>query len=207
MATINKQGDWLNRNGKFIPVENIQPKFKKRDAVVTKIVERAIKLQDRMIKDKKDFILMGVAYLMYLEKKHGIKDKKIEGNLTLSDYANTLQVKLSVNNMITFDEELNVAKKLIDECLRKWTKNSSVNLRSIVDEAFNIDKKGRVNTWMILRLTRLKINNKVWKRAMQMIIDSMEISGTRQYFTFKYRKDKDSLWKSLNLNFSSLQFK
>lgn len=89
--------------------------------------------------------------------------------------------------------------------MRRWTKNANVKIKSLIDEAFNIDKKGRVNKYMILRLTKLKMNDKEWDKAVSMILDSQQITGTRQYLTLRVRRDKDSKWVNVNLNFSSLE--
>jgi len=207
MASINKDGDWLNRNGKWTPAVNVQPHLKRRDAAVMKIVDRSLNLQARMIKEKAFLIGQVMKYIEYLKRQHGITEKSIDGNLTLSNYANTYQVDISINDMITFDERLNIAKTLIDNCLRRWTKRGRVEMRAIVGAAFNVDKKGKVNKYLILGLRNLNIRDKEWNRAMGLIINSMQVSGTRQYITFRTRADKDSKWDIINLNFSSLQIK
>lgn len=202
--TENGEELWLNRNGKYIPKRNIEDKAIRRDAMVEDVISRMDDLSARMSKEKLLIFNKAIKYVDYLKRKYKVEDKSVDGNLVLSNYANTAKVELKLNKMIVFDEGLNVAKTKIDQLLIKWSKKSNVNLRAIINEAFNVDKKGQVNRYMILGLLNLKINNKDWNDAMELIRKSMQVDGTRQYITLKKRQDKDSKWQSINLNFSSL---
>lgn len=202
---------WLNRNGKYIPLKNVQKHMQRKDKVVDGIIGRVVSLRERMKREKLKIISDVNKYLSWHQrvilKEHGIKDKDhnfADGNVILSNYANTAAVELKINNMIVFDEQLQVAKKMVDSCVKRWSKGSRNEIRLLVDDAFNVDKKGKINTWMILRLTKYNINDKEWKAAMKIILDSMQVAGTRQYLNMKVRKDKDSKWQTINLSFSSL---
>lgn len=201
-----KRENWTNRNGKLIPARNVPRHLKRRDATVERIILRVKKLRDKMLTEKVKITNEVRKYINFLNAQADIckKEKHTEGNVSLSDYANCKRVDLKLNNFITFDENLTVAKQLIDGCLRRWTKKSNFNLRSIIEEAFNVDKKGRINTYMILRLTRIEINDKDWRKAKELILQSMQVSDTKQYLSFSVRANKDSKWEFINLNFSSL---
>lgn len=209
--TENGEELWLNRNGKFIPVKNVQKHMQRKDKVVDSLISGAVSLRERMHREKLHIISEVNKYLSWHQrvilKSAGVKDKDhnfADGNVTLSNFANTAAVELKINNMIVFDEQLQVAKKMVDSCVKRWSKGSRNEIRLLVDDAFNVDKKGKINTWMILRLTKYNINDKEWKAAMKIILDSMQVAGTRQYLNLKVRRDKDSKWQTVNLNFSSL---
>ena len=143
-------------------------------------------------------------YITELQQVNGIKKQETKGNYTLSDYANLNQVEVSINNVVEFDERLNLAKSLIDKCLIKWTKRGNQNVRAIVNDAFDVDKKGNVNKMRIFSLMSLKINDKDWKKAMELIRSSMQVTSTKQYLNIRTRENVIDKWNFVNLNFSSL---
>jgi len=113
-----------------------------------------------------------------------------------------------LNDIIQFNEKLQIAKTIIDECLHKWSEGAHKNIRVLVDQAFQVDKKGKLNTSAILKLRTLNIRDKDWKRAMDLIADSIQVVGTKQYLNIRVRDiDFDGTpgkWHTVNLNFSSI---
>ena len=107
----------------------------------------------------------------------------------------------AVADRIEFDERLQTAKALIDECLREWTKDSGAELRAIIDDAFQVDKKGRINSKRILSLRKLKIDNETWQRAMEAIGDAVTVTGSCTYFRF-YERDERGQYQQVQLDFS-----
>lgn len=204
MSVKNETGEWMNRNGRYVPPETINRATKKRDKVVGKIMKKTLALRMQMLLHKGWVQKEIEKYMKYLEKHAGVNDVDTKGNLTLSDYANLNAVEISVNDVITFDERLNLAKGIIDKCLRKWTGKSNRHIKAIVDEAFNVDKKGSVNKMMILRLLNIEIKDAEWMKAMNMIRESIDVTGTRKYLSFRKRTNCEEKFESLNLNFSSM---
>lgn len=192
----NEQGDALNRNGKYVPTKSIDRHLIARDRAVSKIMQRVLRLEKK-IKSEKAYIKSEVD--KFINRYTDGKD--VEGNIQLSDYANLNLVVFRKNDIIHFDERLNSAKVFIDKCLKKWSSDANENLRGLVNEAFNVDKKGRVNTYMVLRLTRLKSSDPDWIKAIKLINESIEIAGTRNYMSFKRRISNESEFESINLNF------
>lgn len=199
MPILDSQGNWINRNGNPTPKKNVPSHMKKRDAVVTRIMRRARKLQQHMKREK-------LRIQNDIEKFNSSISEGAEpiGNLQLSDYANLNLVKITQAEVIRFDERLNVAKSIMDKCLRKWTTRSSQNLKAIITDAFNVDKKGNINKYMVFRLLQIEIDDADWKRATALIRESIQVEGTRKYLQFLTRSSKDDEYESLNLNFSSL---
>ena len=201
----NEHGHCMNRNGRYVPPKTIPLHLKRRDETVTKIMAIVDKENERMKKSKAAIFQLVNNYIDFLKKRVGDTEKSTEGNLTLSDYANLNQVDISISNNISFDENLNIAKSLIDKCLKKWSAKSNVALKAVIQEAFNIDKKGRVNSNMILRLLALHIEDKDFLAAQKLIKDSIQSTGTRQYTNFKRRSNQKVDFKAVQLNFSVVE--
>jgi hypothetical protein len=206
MARVDKDGNWINRNGKPVSPEHINKVVKKRDQVVSKIMAKALRLEGNIKKAKMDILKEVDRYLQALAKASeadmSIKDSK--GNITLTDYSGLNQIEVSINDLVEFDERILVAKDLIDKCLNKWADGANENIRSIISEAFNTDKQGKINKFMIIRLTKIEIKDPDWKKAIGLIIDSMNVRGTRQYVNLRTRESSDDRYRTINLNFSSI---
>lgn len=128
-----------------------------------------------------------------------------KGNLTLTGFSGSLQVEVDVKDYIVFDERLNIAKGLIDQYLmRKCDEANSQALRSIIHEAFNMDKKGLINRYMLRRLMRTNIKDQDWVKAMELIRESEQAVSSKQYVMFRFRDDPKAEWQTLSLNFASL---
>jgi len=208
---INGEEHWQNRNGKFIPIKNIQKHMRRKDKVVTGIIARVIPLRERLQKEKLNIIADINNYLGWHQrvilKDAGIKDKDhdfTDGNVILSDFANTIKVELKINETMEFDEGLKTAEKLWKNCIKRGLKDVPSWMRVVVEDTFSVNKKGKINTQQVLRLTKYAVDDKEWKEATNIALRSIQVAGTKQYLNMKVRRDKNSNWESVGLNFSSL---
>jgi len=67
-----------------------------------------------------------------------------------------------------------------------------------------VDKKGKVNKYMLFRLMNLEIKHEKWIKAIQLIRESQSVVGSRQYISMRTRNGNNEKYKTINLNFSSL---
>jgi hypothetical protein len=225
MAIKDTQGNWLDTRGTPVPPKYIDPIDKKRDDVVTKVVAEALKLEKTMKKSKTAVLKLVNSYLDLLGKEAGKDDWK--GNLTLRDFSGVSALEISISDLIRFDERLQMAKTIIDELVLVWGKSSRPELVTIIQQAFNVDKSGRINQAMVLRLLKLKINDPKWEEAIHLIRESIQVVDSRKTMTIKLRTPtqtagastptpigkkgsqkelaSDGDWQTLNLNFSSIE--
>ena len=64
-----------------------------------------------------------------------------KGNVTLMSYDGRLKIQRNIAENISFDERLQAAKQLIDECLEEWTEGSRDEIKVIINNAFHVDKR------------------------------------------------------------------
>jgi hypothetical protein len=203
MPTTDKQGNWIDPRGRAVPKNYVKPLDQKRDRTVEKICKDALNLEAKMIEMKKDFINRVNKYIKEVEKTNKVK-RQGKGNVQLTNFSSDRQVEFSMNDVIEFDEKLQLAKSLIDDCIKRWSEGANQNLQVVIDQAFDVDKKGRLNTQGILDLRKLKIKDKNWNRAMLLIGESVRVTGTRQYLVVRTRNSSTDKFKTVNLNFSSI---
>ena len=109
--------------------------------------------------------------------------------MTLFSYDGRYKIVRQMAETITFGEQLQAAKSLIDECLRDWTSGARTELQALIDQAFQVDKQGNISTTRILGLRGIKITEERWVQAMQAITDSIRVTDTKAYVRIYQRRE------------------
>lgn len=176
--------------GAYVPVEAIREIDLARDDLVREKAAKIERMQGelRALRDE----LMGdiAAFVELSAERYGARLGGDKGNITLMSFDGEWKLKRQTSENIGFDEGLRAAKALIDECLEEWSRDSPSALRAIVEQAFNVNKEGRINTNAILSLRRHNIEDERWQRAMQAISDSLTVQDSKAYVRL-YKRAKD----------------
>ena len=174
-----------NAQGAFIPIENVKPVDKLRDDLVKNLMSKTKEVQ-KIIEDHRNICWEDIkAFLEISASEHNVKYGGEKGNITLLSYDGKYKVVIANQDYISFNEKLQIAKDLIDECIRKWAKGADKNLLALVNDAFKVDKQGKISTEKILGLRRLEINDFTWNEAMKAITESINYSRRQQkIYTF-----------------------
>ncbi|MHB1060034.1 MAG: DUF3164 family protein [Rhodanobacter sp.] len=197
------EGYMRNGVGNLVPIESIKEIDLVRDKFVRDVVARAEKV-NAMLTEFKQLVAGDIqAFLELSAEKYGADMGGTRGNLSLTSFDGQFKVLRAVADRLEFDERLQAAKSLIDECLREWTKNSGAEIRALIDSAFQVDKKGRINAKRILALRQLDIEHPTWKRAMEAISDSLTVSGSCIYYRV-YERDERGEYQQIQLDFSGV---
>ena len=202
----NKQvpdGYMMNAVGHLVPIESIKEIDLERDRLVQEVIGRARKV-NAMLAEFKQAVAGDIqAFLELSAEKYGVDMGGARGNLSLTSFDGQYRVLRCVSEQLNFDERLQAAKALIDECFREWTKDSGPEIKAVVDMAFQVDKKGRINTKRILSLRSMKIDHPTWKRAMEAIGDAVTVVGSCTYYRV-YERDDEGNYHQLCLDFSGV---
>ena len=188
--------------GRLVPVESIKEVDLVRNGLVTELMQRAETLASVLVDFKKQVMEDIQAFVELSGEKYGAKLGGNCGNVTLSSFDGRYKLIRSMDDFLQFDERLMAAKALIDDCLKRWSDNSGVEIRTIINDAFQVDKAGRINTKRILSLRRIAIEDEVWQEAMQAISDSVQVVASKSYVRF-YERQADGSYKQLNLNLAA----
>lgn len=201
MATVEHM---VNGKGHLVPVEQVSDYDKAKDDLVSEIIDEVESLQ-AVLKEFKTSTLGNVAAFMELaSEKYGATLGGKKGNVQLLSFDGNLRVQLAVAEFLTFDERLQVAKSLVDECLNEWTEDSRPEVRTLVNMAFEVDKQGNVSPSKIQPLLKLEIHDEKWQRAMNAIRDSLTVQYSKQYIRFHRRSGPEGKWESIPLDLAAL---
>jgi Protein of unknown function (DUF3164) len=185
--------------GRLVPVESIKEVDLVRNGLVLELMKRAAVLVEMLATFKAEAMDDVQAFVELSGEKYGAALGGNKGNVTLYSFDGRFKLIRSMDDFLRFDERLQAAKVLIDECLKRWSDSSGVEIRTIISDAFQVDKKGRINTNRILSLRRIDIEDEAWQQAMAAISDSVQVVNSKAYIRF-YERNPDGSYRQLNLN-------
>ena len=192
-----------NAQGHLVPLAQVKEIDLARHELVMEKVARALELQKELSEFKAEIMGDIEAFIALSAEKYQAAVGGKKGNVTLASFDGRYQIKRQISEFLTFDERLQAAKALIDECLKTWTQGSPTELQALVNDAFQVDKEGRINTGRILGLRRLDIDDDRWARAMQAISDSVQVRDVKAYFRI-YERDEHGHMRAIPLDVAAL---
>ena len=203
-ATQAPAGYWVDAKGVLTPEHLIKPIDKARDQLVGEIVERAIALNSALA----DFKLAGfgdiAAFVDLSANEYGVNVGGKKGNVTLHTFDGRFKIQRAMQDRIAFDERLQAAKALIDQCLTDWTEGASPEIRAIINRAFQTEKEGEVNTGAVLALRRLDITDERWIKAMDAIGEAVQVVGSRSYIRVYERVGDSDQYRPISLDIAGV---
>ncbi|MDD5044836.1 MAG: DUF3164 family protein [Candidatus Omnitrophica bacterium] len=198
------EGYMTDSKGRLVPSQLVPEIDKIRDELVKAIVKGAVDAR-AILHNFKNHVLGEVnAFVDLSLEKYGVEWGGNKGNISLLSFDGMYKVQVAISEYLNFDERLQAAKKLIDECLTRWTEGSRSELKVLVNDAFQVDKQGKINTGRILSLRRLEIADETWEKAMQAISDSLQVVGSKTYIRVYQRQEPDGRWEPVSLDVAAV---
>ena len=198
------EGYMTDSQGRLVPLESIKEVDQLRDQLVKEIVANA-KAQQQSLKAYKADTLGEIQSFVELSgEKYGAALGGQKGNVSLVSYDGRYRVQRAISEYLTFGEQLQAAKALIDECIHEWTTGSRMEIQVLINDAFQVDKEGNVSTGRILGLRKLDIKAPKWAQAMEAIADSIQITGSKTYVRVYERVGDSDQWKPIALDVAAI---
>ena len=204
MSSFNKEDYMVDPQGRFVPLDLVKEIDKTRDDLVRDQVAVAKELQTAMIKFKQLVMSEIKAFVDLAAMEWDVKLGGKKGNISLYSYDGSKKIQVQISENMVFDEQLQVAKAMIDQCLIKWTENSGLEIKALINDAFQVDKEGRINTKRILSLRRLDIKDELWIKAMDAITASLQVIGSKEYIRLYERVEGKDQWNAISLDMAAL---
>lgn len=198
---INGEEYWTNSTGNLVPKTMIKEYDQLKDDLVTSLGSKVIKMRKEMAELKNLAIKDIDAFMELAAEQYNVSLGGKKGNLTLTSFDGSIKIMIANSNVQEFDEKINLAKALIDEYLTELTRDSAVELKTIVSSAFRI-KQGKMDVRRILELRSYDIKNDKWKRAMELINESLVVTNTNRCFRLYVRNENG--YDRLNMDFATV---
>ena len=193
------EGYMQDATGKLVPNHLVKPIDKERDDLVRAIVKGAQSLSRDLARFKEAWFEDIEAFMDLSVERYDVQLGGRKGNVTLTSYDGKYRVLRAISELITFDEGLQAAKALIDECIADWSGGADDKIKVLVNDAFQVNK-GRSDTQRVLGLRKLEIDDPKWKRAMEAISDAVTVHGTRSYIRIYERIGDSDKYRQISLD-------
>lgn len=198
------QGYKQDAKGRLIPVETIKPIDMARDQLVGEIVQKALRVSKTLGEFKTGVFADIGAFIELSAERYEAKLGGAKGNVSLVSFDGRYKVQRAIQDTLTFDEGLQAAKSLIDECVHEWTEGARSEIRALINDAFNVDKEGNISTGRILSLRRLDIQDEKWQRAMDALNDSVRVQCSKSYIRVYERVGDTDQYRAIPLDIAGV---
>lgn len=206
MAIKDERGFWINGRGEPVHKDMIKANEQLRDELVERLIGGAFELSCTISKFKTEANEQVEGYFDLLLQNYNLdeKAKSKKGNFILENFSSTAKIEIRVSELLTFDEKLQVAKMKLDEFLKDETKDSTPIVQTLIMKAFEVDKKGHVDSKKIFALKSYEIRDPRWIEAMEIIDESKKVSSTKSYIRFYTRANTDQDWQIVPLDIAGV---
>lgn len=197
-------GYMQNAAGHLVPTDQVREQDLLRDEVARELARQARELSQALTAFKRQ-ALGDIADLVRIAgERYDVKLGGNKGNLQISTYDGRYKIARQVAERITFTEELEAAKTLINACIERWSQGANPHIRALVDRAFRTDSKGQIKTAAVLELLRLEIDDDEWISAMEAIKDSIQATGTAIYVRVYERVGDSDQYRAIPLDLAAV---
>ncbi|ERE11405.1 MULTISPECIES: DUF3164 family protein [Chromobacteriaceae] len=173
--------------GRLCPVEIIPAIDLARDDFVAEKYTLALALQEQMAKFREALFEDIDAFVQLSAERYQADVGGEKGNVTLTSFDGSTRVLRAISDTLAFDERLQAAKALIDECVNEWLEDARPEIKALIADAFQTDKAGKISTARVLSLRRLDIQDEKWQRAMSALSDSLKVQCSKAYVRIERR--------------------
>jgi aminopeptidase N len=194
----------VDGQGRLIPESIIKPVDAMRDQLVQQLVDRASGLNKQLNDYKAQAFGDIQAFIELSAEQYNVKIGGKKGNVTLYSFDGRYKVQQAVQERVAFDERLQAARALIDECLTEWTENARPEVIALVNDAFRTDTNGEIRTARVLALRRYDIDDERWLRAMAAIGDACQVIGSKSYIRVYERVGDTDQYRSISLDIAGV---
>jgi hypothetical protein len=189
--------------GRLVPESTIKTIDIVRDGLVIDLIAEAKDAQERLRKLKALAFSEIASFIDLSLNQFDVHVGGNKGNITLYSFDGKYKIIRQIQDTIRFDERLQAAKILIDECIQSWSADSNDHLKVLILDAFQVDKEGKISTGRVLGLRRHDINDSKWRQAMDAIAESINIIDSKRYVRF-YERDAEGKYQAISLDFANV---
>lgn len=188
--------------GRLVPESAMRPIDKLRDELVQTLIARALPLRELLIDYRAQAFADIQAFVELSAEEYNARIGGAKGNITLLSFDGRYKIQRAISESIVFDERLQAAKELIDDCLREWTEGARSEIALLVHDAFRVDGSGNIRTGSVLGLRRLNITDERWQMAMQAIGEALQVVGSKTYLRL-YERDANGYYQQISLDIAA----
>jgi len=191
-----------DHQGFEVPVVHIDKDVRAKNRKAVSLIKKAAKLHDNLKKFKAEFFETMDNFYQLDAEKAGVIGKG-KGGYSITSFNKEVKMEINVSQSISFDDNISFAQQLINDYIAEKVKGEGDNdISLLINHAFSV-RKGKLDKGRLIGLFQLKIKNDKWKKAMDIIRESMNTGDSKRYLRIS-KKDKNGEYKDVQLNISAL---
>lgn len=192
-------GYWQDAQGRLTHESLIRPADRARHNLVKQIVEDARGISAGLAAFKSQTMERVAAFVEASAAEYNVRLGGKKGNVTLFSFDGRYKVIRAQQERSVFDERLQSARSLIEQCMTEWTKNARYEIKALIERAFEVDKEGMISVSRVLALRRVDIKDERWQKAMLIIGESLQVIDSKSYIRV-YERDAKGEYQPIALD-------
>lgn len=195
----------FNAQGDLIRESNLTPLQREENALCKSLFPMAKDLNVQMAEFKYKSMHMVEQVIERCVKQHNIiKLKKIKGNVQFLSIDGLIKIQRSIDDRIEINSNIEAARQLFDQYRDVIKRDSSGDAQQWIDTSFET-KNGKMSTGKLIEIMNKEIDHPIYRKGVEALRKSLFVAGTKAYLRFYYREAADDEWKTLPLQFSSIE--
>lgn len=184
-------GKFEDQHGNSIKLENIKKHELDSHKLVCGAIQACASMSDQISELRAGLESQFEDHIQNLFEQYEKKVGGKKGNVSLFSFDRRFKIERSRQDRETTNEHIIVAKQLVDDCVRDWSKGANKNLQSFVAKYFRTDADGNYNVSDLKRLRKLELAHPDdnWDKAMDALDNSIMFDTTATYFRAFYRDE------------------
>lgn len=189
--------------GKLTALESIPAAKKLRDEMVRREFGYALALSDQISRFRGHVITNLEEFDALMAQEYGVRIGGEKGNRTYTSFDGLWKIEVKVQPRIAFGPEMAAAKALFDECMREWAEDTPAELRSIVTNAFDVDREGAINRTNVHILLNVESEDPRFREGQRALRDAMYVISSKEYVRFSRRASHRDKFVSVTIDLAS----
>ncbi|MFB2531008.1 DUF3164 family protein [Paracoccus sp. p3-h83] len=189
--------------GKLTALDAIPAAKRLRDEMVRKEFGFALALSEQIGRFRAHVISNLDEFDALMAQEYNVKIGGEKGNRTYTSFDGLFRIEIKVQPRVAFGPEMAAAKALFDECMREWAEDTPAELRSIVTNAFDVDREGAINRTNVYILLGVESQDERFREGQRALRESMYVISSKEYVRFSRRASHRDKWAGVTIDLAS----
>lgn len=203
LVDVHGEMHMRNATGALVPVKAIPPLKKLRDDTVRREFGFAIALSEQIARFKGHTMTRLGQFDALVDQDYKVKVGGEKGNRTYMSFDGLWKIEVRVQDRLAFDDGMQAAKAIFDECMREWGAGNRPELQTMLSNAFAVDKEGQINRTAVFILLGVESDDPRWKEGQRALKEAMYVIGSKEYLRFSFRDDHRARWQTLTIDLAA----
>ncbi len=200
IVDVNGKPYMHNAKGQLTAVEMIKPQHMLQDEMVREEFGWAFALSNQIRRFKGHAYEKLAAFDDLLAQEYNVTSRSVKGNRSWVSYDGLMKIEVKIQDRMAFGPEMHMAKEIFDRVLARKAADSAPEIRTMITNAFAVDKEGQINRANLFLLLQTESDDPEWHEGQRAIRDGIHVVGSQSYLRFTFREDFGEPEQTVTIN-------